>query len=632
MRKKYVRVLSIVFCVIMLFSSIVVYAENIESTENGQEVLQEDTKEDKEENILEQEVGEDKNNEEELETELENEENNIVEENTEPEEGEIIEESLEEQDNIEELDNIEEQDITKEDISEYSFTKEYIEENLNSSYIKEVNKFQVVNGITTKISIFDGNYVGNNEDLDSVFSDWENLQNAYIASTGGLVPVFDVNIESEYYVALVNTMFNDNGYTLQDYDFAKDSLSGEVLEEAILDENEIGYIPKKYFSDEIAKVQCQIMQVSKQPESMISSVVVEEVENTETVSTFSNSIPYEIEEGNVFDFETVINIESGLDLSRYVIKVNEIPVNKSYYTYDSNTGRLVLEMDPSTIATVSIEEAEESEIGLLSSLNEARATNSQLPHIPGSITGVPSDLWDRLDRGEQPVYTGKVEYVYTNHKPNEFQGWIAWSANLNSDIKNLANQIKNGGVDISKVEYSPSDLNYLMYFSREPELPGWSFDDVFNVILKCGHISDPFTETPNTSASKGKVKIYFRVIGYDKASSTVTISILTDRTHTQSGVGVFRVSTKIPNRKGSFEVHKISSNSNITDGNGNYSLYGAVYGVYTDRNCTKLVGYITTNDKGVAKAEVDVGTYYVKEYQASPGYLLDTNVYEVQAN
>ena len=97
-------------------------------------------------------------------------------------------------------------------------------------------------------------------------------------------------------------------------------------------------------------------------------------------------------------------------------------------------------------------------------------------------------------------------------------------------------------------------------------------------------------------------------------------------------MGVFRVSTKIPNRKGSFEVHKISSNSNITDGNGNYSLYGAVYGVYTDRNCTKLVGYITTNDKGVAKAEVDVGTYYVREYQASPGYLLDTNVYEVQAN
>ena len=139
-------------------------------------------------------------------------------------------------------------------LSEYSFTKDYFEENLNTKYVDGMEKFQMVNGITTKLSIFDGKYINDTDDLDSIFADWERSGKAYIASTGGVVPIFDVNEDSDYYVGLVDTMFNDNGYTLQDYDFAMDSLNGEVLHDAYLDENGIGYIPKKYFTDEVGKI------------------------------------------------------------------------------------------------------------------------------------------------------------------------------------------------------------------------------------------------------------------------------------------------------------------------------------------------------------------------------------------
>ena len=61
----------------------------------------------------------------------------------------------------------------------------------------------------------------------------------------------------------------------------------------------------------------------------------------------------------------------------------------------------------------------------------------------------------------------------------------------------------------------------------------------------------------------------------------------------------------------------------------NYSLAGAVYGVYNDQACTDQIGTLTTGEDG--KTEVmnftEEATYYVKEITASPGYSLDPQVY-----
>lgn len=80
---------------------------------------------------------------------------------------------------------------------------------------------------------------------------------------------------------------------------------------------------------------------------------------------------------------------------------------------------------------------------------------------------------------------------------------------------------------------------------------------------------------------------------------------------------------------GYITVKKTSANSSMTNGNGNYSLKGAVYGVYTDKACKNKVGSITTDASGNGKLsnlKLDT-TYYVKETKASPGYKLDPNVY-----
>lgn len=80
---------------------------------------------------------------------------------------------------------------------------------------------------------------------------------------------------------------------------------------------------------------------------------------------------------------------------------------------------------------------------------------------------------------------------------------------------------------------------------------------------------------------------------------------------------------------GYITVKKTSANSAMTNGNSNYSLEGAVYGVYTDKACKTKVGSITTDANGNGKlSNLTLGTtYYVKETKASPGYKLDPNVY-----
>lgn len=62
--------------------------------------------------------------------------------------------------------------------------------------------------------------------------------------------------------------------------------------------------------------------------------------------------------------------------------------------------------------------------------------------------------------------------------------------------------------------------------------------------------------------------------------------------------------------------------------NSYYSLAGAVYGIYSDSNCTKKVTELTTNDYGSTKEyAVEIGTYYVKEITAPPNFKLNDKVY-----
>lgn len=79
-----------------------------------------------------------------------------------------------------------------------------------------------------------------------------------------------------------------------------------------------------------------------------------------------------------------------------------------------------------------------------------------------------------------------------------------------------------------------------------------------------------------------------------------------------------------------YEIKLLKTDDNATDPK---PLAGAVFGIYEDEACTKLVDTVTTNDKGLASStQVSKGTYYVKELVAPAGYSLNTEVKSVEAS
>ncbi|WP_353653046.1 SpaA isopeptide-forming pilin-related protein [Olsenella uli] len=67
-----------------------------------------------------------------------------------------------------------------------------------------------------------------------------------------------------------------------------------------------------------------------------------------------------------------------------------------------------------------------------------------------------------------------------------------------------------------------------------------------------------------------------------------------------------------------------------TDADSGAALKDAVFGVYSNEDCTDEIGQITTGENGVGfLAGLKAGTYYLKEIEAPEGYQLDMTVHTV---
>lgn len=98
-------------------------------------------------------------------------------------------------------------------------------------------------------------------------------------------------------------------------------------------------------------------------------------------------------------------------------------------------------------------------------------------------------------------------------------------------------------------------------------------------------------------------------------------------------IGYQRVSgTAVIHRSynGYAKLKKGKTLTTLTDGNAEYSLEGAAYGVYSDRGATRENAVFTTDKNGESNTlELEEGMYYVKEKKAPKGYKLDERIYPV---
>lgn len=89
--------------------------------------------------------------------------------------------------------------------------------------------------------------------------------------------------------------------------------------------------------------------------------------------------------------------------------------------------------------------------------------------------------------------------------------------------------------------------------------------------------------------------------------------------------GSFSITPVVP-KTGYLQIHKSSSNPEITNGNSCYKLEGIQYGIFTDADCVNNIVVLSLDANGYTQPyELPEGTYYVREADATPGSGYKTN-------
>ena len=110
-------------------------------------------------------------------------------------------------------------------------------------------------------------------------------------------------------------------------------------------------------------------------------------------------------------------------------------------------------------------------------------------------------------------------------------------------------------------------------------------------------------------------------------SEGVVINNKTDgKTATAMNMSAFRITkTDV-----TFEIDKYNTDGNLV-GKSSVDNSTAVYGIYSDKSCTKKVGEIAIGADGTGKIQLPDSTYYAKELKAPTGYSIDPTVYTIKA-
>ncbi|MCD8110411.1 MAG: BspA family leucine-rich repeat surface protein [Clostridiales bacterium] len=516
----------------------------------------------------------------------------------------------------------------------------YIEENADEDYTDTGDK-KLVNYILVKQTFFDAALIDGDDTVDSVMTQIEEgdeeeaaeTLEKYVMQTSGYVAVYELDEDSDYYVAYVD---NSTSSETREAVFAVNNNDGETVDGCIYDaDTGIAYIPKDLLVNDAGEqvllyLQVQLMQLMDLGEDT-KTVTVSVDDGEEFLSSTEQEVDF---------YDTVTTVTVGEGLTIVSVAADGTPFAEDYYSYDSASGELTIAQSPTSVQSVSVTVDKESS-GLLSSLVSA------ISHA-FTETAYALSSWDdmtyfarNIDIGSMSVgdyFDAQVGYSYSgSYKYSS----TVYGAKAESDTicAELIKAVQNGGSDMNIDVSHIASLSSAIYTCSAIQLNTSSVQSqnaglgsiTTTMVLECAHI-DTKLGTASNSATEVTARIRLLATGTDSAGTSYAVfGIITQMTHTQSSVGIFKVGIV---KNGWAYVQKESSDSTKVANNSNYSLAGAVYGVYkTEADAaadTNRVTILTTDSSGKTQTvELDPTTYFVKEITASKGYELDKATHTV---
>ncbi len=574
-------------------------------------------------------------------------------------------------------------EVDSDEVISDALLEDYIADNLNPEYIASVDKVAVVNYLKVMNTLFNGEYVEEGDTIDSIMlsvsaSDASGYDK-FLASFDAEVALYDLNEDSDYYVGFANTMYEDKGVHVFDYEFAMNDNSGTLIDGCIYDvDTGLAYIPKSMFINDdgeyiIASVQIQLGQLVTISYTEIESEVTTEVSDDDEVDVYEKDT-------NIFNLETITYTEPGLTKDDFTVYVNGLPIEDSVYEYDSETGAIMFGVSSAVIGYVTVELNEDVELdedyGIDTLRHQDPTTGLYMPdswsdmysindedspiQLPSWVT-VGTALYDENARigyfGNSSGATGagdndKTAYglLYSGMSQsgsnNYLTEWI-WgeaSGQTSVELSDTAYAKMYEPVDAMKyfrLDFSNTDFAYQTQYRKTSDsslqtikLQTWNKDATSTepigktvdlkslgiIWMRCTHIGTSDSDWGSGYQDVPCLARFLYISEDENGVPFAALGLVTSEINNQTGFGIIKIITT-PST-GYLTLNKASGNTVITAGNSNYSLTGAEYTVYTDSSCTTVAK--DADNKNAVLTTTSDGSTNTLELEAGTYYVKET--------
>lgn len=504
-------------------------------------------------------------------------------------------------------------------------TAEYIKNNLDTAYTS-LNMMRLDQVLVVKNTLVEAEGIAENETIDSFFLR-EDTGDLFITTIPSTVVLYNLDINSNYYVGLGNTMLNDSTAEVKDQIFAINNNNAEVVNDRCHYDAETGlvYISKDLFGNTAGNVQVQFLQAVSQSTAKLSSEVNYTTTDSRTVKEGSRNV-------DSFDFETNVKTEKDLDKTELTVSVNGLPT--SNYSYDSESGVITIPQSSTAVQSVNVDVDKKSPIAKLAdkflNITNVEAFSMGEMGCAGTV-----DVPDGVGTG----WSGQIS-LYKAYA-SDWKNATLPVYGLTTGERDLMNTIYYGGqLDYNKLYYQNTAMYLGIWIQGGVDTVtgishnsfwNWTAENVTGATqldawlrLQCTHLSNP--DTGKGGEWKDEL-INVRVL--DKTGDEIVVGFLTKRVNSQSGAGIAKF--KIKPKKGDLNITKVNGNPELTAGNDCYSLAGAEYQL-RDGSGNTVATLITDVNGSASVSGINAGNYTLVETKASPGFELNTEHTSVTIN
>ena len=504
-------------------------------------------------------------------------------------------------------------------------TAEYIKNNLDTAYTS-LNMMRLDQVLVVKNTLVEAEGIAENETIDSFFLR-EDTGDLFITTIPSTVALYNLDINSNYYVGLGNTMLNDSTAEVKDQIFAINNNNAEVVNDRCHYDAETGlvYISKDLFGNTAGNVQVQFLQAVSQSTAKLSSEVNYTTTDSRTVKEGSRNV-------DSFDFETNVKTDKDLDKTELTVSVNGLPT--SNYSYDPESGVITIPQSSTAVQSVNVDVDKKSPIAKLAdkflNITNVEAFSMGEMGCAGTV-----DVPDGVGTG----WSGQIS-LYKAYA-SDWKNATLPVYGLTTGERDLMNTIYYGGqLDYNKLYYQNTAMYLGIWIQGGVDTVtgishnsfwNWTAENVTGATqldawlrLQCTHLSNP--DTGKGVEWKDEL-INVRVL--DKTGDEIVVGFLTKRVNSQSGAGIAKF--KIKPKKGDLNITKVNGNPELTAGNDCYSLAGAEY-QFRDRSGNTVATLITDVNGNASVSGINAGNYTLVETKASPGFELNTEHTSVTIN